>query len=96
MILCREETQDTIESVARPASKQGIRIMFEDGSRIVMRLSGTGSSGATVRLYVDCYEADKTNQLKSAQEMLRPCVNVALEISKLPQFTGRTEPTVIT
>jgi len=77
-------------------TKQGIRIMFEDGSRIVMRLSGTGSSGATVRLYVDSYEADKTNQLKSAQEMLRPCVNVALEISKLPQFTGRTEPTVIT
>merc|ERR1712156_1363932 len=77
-------------------TKQGIRIMFEDGSRIVMRLSGTGSSGATVRLYVDSYEADKSNQLKSAGEMLAPCIDVALQISKLPKFTGRNEPTVIT
>lgn len=37
---------------------QGIRIVFEDGSRIVFRLSGTGSSGATIRLYVDSYESD--------------------------------------
>jgi len=81
---------------ASVTSKQGIRIFFEDGSRIVMRLSGTGSSGATVRLYVDSYESDEANQCKSAQEMLKPCVNVALQISKLTQFTGRTEPTVIT
>ena len=75
---------------------KGIRILFEDGSRIVMRLSGTGSSGATVRLYVDSYESDPANQFKSAQEMLNPCVNVALQISKLPDFTGRSKPTVIT
>ena len=61
-----------------------------------MRLSGTGSSGATVRLYVDSYESDPANQFKSAQEMLKPCVNVALQISKLPDFTGRSKPTVIT
>merc|ERR1739844_848991 len=53
--------------------KQGIRIFFEDGSRIVMRLSGTGSSGATVRMYVDTYESDPTKQTKSASEMLAPC-----------------------
>ena len=75
---------------------QGIRVFFEDGSRIVMRLSGTGSSGATVRMYVDTYEADKINQLKSAAEMLAPCIDVALQISKLPAFTGRDKPTVIT
>jgi len=75
---------------------QGIRIFFQDGSRIVMRLSGTGSSGATVRMYVDTYEADKSNQLKSAGEMLAPCIDVALQISQLPKFTGRNEPTVIT
>ena len=75
---------------------QGIRIFFEDGSRIVMRLSGTGSSGATVRMYVDTYESDKANQLKSAAEMLAPCIDVALQISQLPKFTGRNEPTVIT
>merc|ERR1712156_761385 len=64
-------------------TKQGIRIFFEDGSRIVMRLSGTGSSGATVRMYVDSYEADEANQLKNADEMLAPCIDVALQISKL-------------
>ena len=75
---------------------QGLRIFFEDGSRIVMRLSGTGSSGATVRMYVDTYENDPANQLKSAAEMLAPCIDVALQISQLPKFTGRNEPTVIT
>ena len=75
---------------------QGIRIFFEDGSRIVFRLSGTGSSGATVRMYVDAYEQDKENYFKEAGEMLRPCILVALQISKLKDFTGRDEPTVIT
>ncbi len=46
---------------------QGIRIIFEDGSRIIFRLSGTGSSGATVRLYIDSYEADKTKHFCDAQ-----------------------------
>ena len=46
---------------------QGVRILFEDGSRIVFRLSGTGSSGATVRMYVDSYESDRAKQLLDAQ-----------------------------
>ena len=75
---------------------QGLRIFFQDGSRIVMRLSGTGSSGATVRMYVDTYESEAANQLKSAAEMLAPCIDVALQISQLLKFTGRNEPTVIT
>lgn len=68
--------------------------MFEDGSRIVMRLSGTGSSGATVRLYIDSYEKD--NVLGQASEMLEPLIQIALQISELPKFTGRSAPTVIT
>lgn len=76
------------------ATNQGIRVLFEDGSRIVYRLSGTGSSGATIRIYVDSYEKD--NYDAEAQVMLEPLVNIALEISKLKEFTGRTEPTVIT
>jgi phosphoglucomutase len=44
-----------------------LRIIFEDGSRIVIRLSGTGSSGATVRLYIDSYEADPNKYLQDAQ-----------------------------
>ncbi|XP_050664681.1 phosphoglucomutase isoform X1 [Leptidea sinapis] len=76
------------------AMKQGLRIVFEDGSRIVFRLSGTGSSGATVRLYIDSYEA--TSVLGSAQEMLAPLIDVALRISDLNKYTGRDKPTVIT
>jgi len=76
------------------ASKQGIRILFEDGSRLVFRLSGTGSSGATIRVYIDSYE--KNDVTADAQVMLKPLVNIALELSQLKQFTGREEPTVIT
>ncbi|KAH8339072.1 hypothetical protein KR074_002393 [Drosophila pseudoananassae] len=76
------------------ATKQGLRIVFEDGSRIVVRLSGTGSSGATVRLYIDSYEKD--NVLGQAAVMLKPLIDIALEISQLPKFTGRNAPTVIT
>ncbi|KAJ8714863.1 hypothetical protein PYW08_004844 [Mythimna loreyi] len=76
------------------AMKQGLRIIFEDGSRIVIRLSGTGSSGATVRLYIDSYEAQ--NVLGDAQVMLRPLIDVALQVSELPKYTGRDAPTVIT
>ncbi len=47
-------------------------------------------------MYVDSYEADKENQLKDAGEMLAPCIDVSLQISKLPEFTGRDKPTVIT
>ncbi|XP_060805011.1 phosphoglucomutase [Amyelois transitella] len=76
------------------AMRQGLRIIFEDGSRIVLRLSGTGSSGATVRLYIDSYEA--TNVMGDAQVMLRPLIDVALQISQLKKYTGRDAPTVIT
>lgn len=78
------------------AQKQGIRIIFKDGSRIVFRLSGTGSSGATIRLYIDSYEQDPAKQKLSAQEMLKPLVNIALEITQIRELTGRQEPTVIT
>lgn len=63
---------------------------------LLSRLSGTGSSGATVRMYVDAYESDKDNCSKSASEMLRPCILVALQISQLKEYTGRDEPTVVT
>lgn len=53
---------------------KGIRIIFEDGSRIVLRLSGTGSSGATVRLYIDSYEKDQAKLLLPAQVNLHGSV----------------------
>ncbi|XP_064624712.1 phosphoglucomutase-1-like [Lineus longissimus] len=78
------------------SKNQGIRIIFEDGSRIIFRLSGTGSSGATIRMYIDSYEADKSKHLLDAQDMLKPLVEIALRISQLRELTGRQQPTVIT
>ncbi|KAG2502213.1 hypothetical protein HYH03_000699 [Edaphochlamys debaryana] len=78
------------------ASKQGLRFVFSDGSRIIFRLSGTGSSGATVRLYIEQYTNDPAKLQLDAQKALGPIIQVALEMSQLEKFTGRKEPTVIT
>ncbi|KAL8570025.1 Phosphoglucomutase-1 [Nucella lapillus] len=78
------------------STNQGIRIIFEDGSRIVFRLSGTGSSGATIRMYIEGYENDSAKYNKDAQEVLQPLIQIALDISQLAQLTGRQKPTVIT
>ncbi|XP_057482368.1 probable phosphoglucomutase, cytoplasmic 1 [Actinidia eriantha] len=75
---------------------QGIRYLFADGSRLVFRLSGTGSEGATIRLYIEQYEKDPSKTGRDSQEALAPLVEVALKLSKMEQFTGRSAPTVIT
>ncbi|XP_052415714.1 phosphoglucomutase-1 [Carassius gibelio] len=75
---------------------QGLRIIFTDGSRIIFRLSGTGSAGATIRLYIDSYEEDSQKIYHDPQVMLAPLVDIALRISQLQEKTGRTAPTVIT
>ncbi|GMH15161.1 hypothetical protein Nepgr_017002 [Nepenthes gracilis] len=75
---------------------QGIRYLFEDGSRLVFRLSGTGSEGATIRLYIEQYEKDPEKTGRDSQEALAPLVEVALKLSKMEEFTGRSSPTVIT
>ena len=78
------------------AKKQGVRFVFTDGSRFIFRLSGTGSSGATVRMYIEQYEADPAKQGADAQDALAPLIAIALETSQLAEFTGRESPTVIT
>ncbi|KAK1261653.1 hypothetical protein QJS04_geneDACA000921 [Acorus gramineus] len=78
------------------ASKQGTRFVFTDGSRIIFRLSGTGSSGATVRIYVEQFEPNDSKHDVDAQTALKPLIDMALSISKLKEFTGREKPTVIT
>eukprot|EP00894_Picocystis_sp_ML_P002841 jgi/Pico_ML_1/53358/g3919.t1 len=78
------------------AKKQGLRFVFTDGSRIIFRLSGTGSSGATIRLYIEQYSADPSTYGNDAQESLGPIIQVALGISRLQEYTGRDKPTVIT
>ncbi|TKY60947.1 Phosphoglucomutase [Spatholobus suberectus] len=78
------------------SSHQGIRYLFEDGSRLIFRLSGTGSEGATIRLYIEQYEKDPSKIGRLSNEALAPLVEVALELSKMQEFTGRSAPTVIT
>ena len=75
---------------------QGVRIGFTDGSRIVFRLSGTGTEGATLRIYLESFEPDVSKHHLDAQEALATLISIALEISELRQRTGRERPTVIT
>ncbi|KAF3433071.1 hypothetical protein FNV43_RR24173 [Rhamnella rubrinervis] len=77
-------------------SKQGVRFVFTDGSRIIYRLSGTGSAGATVRIYIEQFEPDASKHDLDAQIALKPLIDLALSLSKLKDFTGRERPTVIT
>eukprot|EP01133_Synstelium_polycarpum_P007430 gene7430-8693_t len=78
------------------SSHQGLRVQFKDGSRIIFRLSGTGSTGATIRLYFDKYENRESHLYNETQVELKSLINIALEISKLQSTTGRNEPNVIT
>jgi phosphoglucomutase len=78
------------------SERQGIRVLFDDGSRIVYRLSGTGTEGATIRIYIEAYEPDPARQAMDAQDALRPLVEAALSLSELRERTGRDAPTVIT
>jgi len=78
------------------AKNQGVRIGFTNGSRIVFRLSGTGTSGATIRLYVEQYEPDPAKHDQDTQAALADLIQIADEVSQLKATTGRNEPTVIT
>ncbi|KAI7539491.1 hypothetical protein KC317_g17464, partial [Hortaea werneckii] len=73
-----------------------IYVKFDDGSRIVVRLSGTGSSGATIRLYVEKHEQDPSKYEMDAQDYLKEPVSMAVELLKLKEYIGRTEPDVKT
>ncbi|KAI9839345.1 MAG: Phosphoglucomutase-2 [Thelocarpon superellum] len=78
------------------SANQGIYVKFDDGSRIVVRLSGTGSSGATIRLYVERHESDASKFGLDAQVYLKENVQLAVTLLKLQEFIGRVEPDVKT
>jgi phosphoglucomutase len=78
------------------SKNQGIRIGFTDGSRIIFRLSGTGTQGATVRVYLESYEANSTKHLLDPQDALAELIKIADEIAQIHNFTGMDKPTVIT
>jgi phosphoglucomutase len=78
------------------ASHQGIRIVMSDGSRIVLRLSGTGTEGATVRVYLERYEAGQARHSLEPQDALAELAAIAEQLSQLKTRTGRASPSVIT
>jgi phosphoglucomutase len=75
---------------------QGLYVQFDDGSQIVVRLSGTGSSDATIRLYIEKHEDDKENISQTADVYLKKNIAVALSLLKLKEYIGREEPNVKT
>jgi len=78
------------------SSKQGIRIGFENGSRIIFRLSGTGTVGATLRIYLERFEADASRHDQDAQVALAELISLAEQFCEVKKRTGRVEPDVVT
>jgi len=78
------------------SKNQGVRIGFTNGSRIVFRLSGTGTVGATLRIYLEKFEPDATKHDQDAQVALADLIELAEQFCQVKQRTGRTEPNVIT
>jgi phosphoglucomutase len=75
---------------------QGLRLGFDDGSRIVLRLSGTGTAGATLRVYIERYEADPARLLLDPQQALADLIALIGELAQIRERTGRLAPDVIT
>merc|ERR1711862_142880 len=78
------------------SKNQGIRFIFEDNSRIIFRLSGTGVAGATVRLYLEKYESPSGNLNQHQFDVVKPLADIAFALSGIKDYTGRDAPSVIT
>ena len=78
------------------SSRQGVRVMFGGGARFVMRLSGTGTEGATLRLYLERYVSGPEGLDQDPQIALAPVIRAAQDLAQIAEFTGRTAPDVIT
>lgn len=78
------------------SAKQGVRVIFEDGARVIFRLSGTGTEGATLRIYLESYEADPARQDVPAQVALVDLIAVAEQLAGVKGRTGMAAPTVTT
>jgi phosphoglucomutase len=85
---------DPVDGSVTP--KQGVRILFEEDARAVFRLSGTGTSGATLRVYLERFEPDASRHNRTAAEVLAPVVEAANAIAEIAARTGRNEPSVVT
>ena len=78
------------------SKNQGLRVIFEEGARIVYRLSGTGTTGATLRVYIERYEADPSLLAQDTQAALADLIAASRDFARLTEFTGREQPDVIT
>jgi phosphoglucomutase len=78
------------------STQQGVRVMFTDGSRLVLRLSGTGTEGATLRLYLERYAPGPGGLDLDPQAALAPVIRAAEQIARIAEFTGRSAPNVVT
>jgi len=81
---------------ASRSERQGIRVGLEGGSRLVFRLSGTGTEGATLRIYLESYEPDPAKHGQETQEAMTPLILLASELAQIEARTGRGEPDVVT
>ena len=77
------------------SERQGVRILLEDGSRVVFRLSGTGTEGATMRVYLERYVADPALHGVPTQQALAPLIALADNVAQIVAMTGREKPDVI-
>ena len=75
---------------------QGVRLYLNNGGRIVFRLSGTGTQGATLRVYIDCFENNPELLAQDTQKALTSLIAIADSVAGIKQFTGRDKPDVIT
>lgn len=78
------------------SAHQGIRVLFTDGSRVVLRLSGTGTEGATLRVYLEGYESDPAKLNAAPEQGLAAVIAAAQELAHIAEFTGRERPDVTT
>ena len=85
---------DPVDGSVSPG--QGLRIAFDGGERIVLRLSGTGTAGATLRVYLECFEPDAARHGMETQAALAPLIASAELLAGIAASTGRTQPSVIT
>lgn len=77
------------------ATQQGICIVFDSGARIIVRKSGTGTEGATLRLYLEKFEPDASKHDLDSQQALADIIEIAEELTKIKAKTGRSQPSVI-
>lgn len=78
------------------SQQQGIRVLLKGGSRIIYRLSGTGTEGATLRVYIESHETDISKQSEDPQNALSELIGLASQIAKINHYTGRNKPDVMT